>query len=187
MSQRGGLPGHVSQHPLGPMLPGLYQSDDFSQRFTQALDEILAPVMSTLNCIESYFDPYLAPRDFVEWVGSWLDRDTRPAWSDERLRSFVADVVTIYRWYGTPKAISLLVQAYTGFEPEVVESGGSIWAEEADAPAPGNPVPSVTVRVQVDDPGQIDVTTLRQVVSAATPAHVRCDVEVTASGGARNG
>ena len=39
-----------SPHPMGRRLPAVYQEEDpFTMRLTEALDEVLAPIISTLD------------------------------------------------------------------------------------------------------------------------------------------
>lgn len=69
---RAAVPGLPSRHPIGEQLPALYAEDDFAQRFTAGLDTVLAPVFATLDSLPSYFDPRLAPADFLSWLASWV-------------------------------------------------------------------------------------------------------------------
>ena len=62
---RGTVPGLASPHPLGETLPALYADDSFAQRLCQGLDEVLAPLLSTLDCLPAYLDPATAPADLA--------------------------------------------------------------------------------------------------------------------------
>ena len=42
---RGLVDGLASPHPIGALLPALYQEDEFAQRFTSGLDDVLAPAI----------------------------------------------------------------------------------------------------------------------------------------------
>ena len=53
---RTAVPGLVTPHPIGRPLPALYLDDDFTQRLTAGLDEVLAPVLLTLDCLDAYLD-----------------------------------------------------------------------------------------------------------------------------------
>ncbi|MGW2847530.1 hypothetical protein ACWC5G_21895, partial [Streptomyces sp. NPDC001274] len=65
---RAAVPGLPSRYPIGGLLPALYADDDLAQRFTAGLDTVLAPVLSTLDNLPAYFDPALAPADFLPWL-----------------------------------------------------------------------------------------------------------------------
>ena len=71
---RGRSPALPSPHPLGPdaagALPGRARS---SRRFCDALDEVLAPVVSTLDNLPAYLDVATAPDDLLA-LARGLDR-----------------------------------------------------------------------------------------------------------------
>ena len=46
--------------------------DPVVQLLLGALDEVLAPIISVLDCFDAYLDPRLAPLDFVDYMSSWL-------------------------------------------------------------------------------------------------------------------
>ncbi|MGH2968337.1 MAG: phage tail protein, partial [Solirubrobacteraceae bacterium] len=169
---RGLMPGLAVAHPLGLALPGLYQDDSLTQRLTTALDEVLAPVVSTLDALGVYLDPALAPVDFVAWLASWVGVVATDAGSPERQRALVAQAVELHRWRGTVRGLAHLVQLYTGVEPEIVESGGVHWSLVPEAPPPGSDEPMLVVRLRVADPGTIDVRRLDALVATAKPAHI---------------
>ena len=50
-----------STRPIVSFLPAMLQADDFCVRFTEGLDPVLAPVLSTIDNIDSYVDPWLTP------------------------------------------------------------------------------------------------------------------------------
>ena len=54
---RGLVPDLISPHPLGSTLPVVFREDDFTQRFCAGLDDVLAPVIATLDSLPAYFDP----------------------------------------------------------------------------------------------------------------------------------
>ena len=54
---RAGLHGLPVAHPIGEQLPAVYADDDFTQRMTSALDDVLAPVFATLWIRLGHRDP----------------------------------------------------------------------------------------------------------------------------------
>lgn len=190
---RGTVPGLVSPHPIGRELPAVYQEDDFAQRFTAGLDEVLAPVLLTLDCLDAYFDLDLAPPDFLDWLAGWVatptDADTGPqadtdtgaqagpaADADsgaQARREVIRHAVAVHRWRGTIRGVELALRVATGARVEVTDSGGvTCSATPTDGPPPDD-VPAVRVRVT----GAADEALVRQVVASAVPAHVRLTLE----------
>ena len=66
------VPGLATPHPLGTFLPALYQEDRFAQALTSGLDEVLSPLIASLDNLAAYHDPDVAPDDFLAWLGSWV-------------------------------------------------------------------------------------------------------------------
>ena len=175
---RGLIPGAVSRHPLEQGLPGLLQQDSFALRFTAAFDECLAPVFYALDNLHAYLDPGLAPEDFVDWLSGWVGLALDENVPLERRRGLVARAVDLYRWRGTIRGIAEQVETLTGTAPEVVDNGGVAWSTTPHADLPGRPEPSLTVRLRVPRPDDVDVRSVEAVVEAARPAHVPATVEV---------
>jgi phage tail-like protein len=180
-------------HPLGVALPAVYQEDDFTQRFTSALDAVLASVISTMDNLEAYLDPKETPADFLEWLAGWVGVVLDENWPLERQRTFVAEAVELYRWRGTVKGLSALVALYAGVEPEIVDTGGVEWSATPYGRIPGEPEPRFTIRLRVPDRSAVDVDRLDAIVRAAKPAHVLHQIELvgpgreTAKQGPKNG
>ena len=95
---RGTVPGLTSPHPLGESLPALYADDSLAQRLCQGLDEVLAPVLATLDCLTAYLDPATAPVDLVEWLAGWVGVAVAPEMPDRRRRLLVAAAAQLYVW-----------------------------------------------------------------------------------------
>jgi phage tail-like protein len=175
---RGLIPGLVSPHPLGPTLPAIYHDDDFAQRFLGALDDVLAPIFSTLDNFPTYLDPWLTPDDFLDWLATWVGIALDDTWDEARRREIVARAVELYRMRGTAAGLAAQVEIQTGGQVEIIENGGTAWSVDAGGELPGSPEPLVVVRVVVDDPKSVDAGRVDQLVAAAKPAHVPHRVEV---------
>lgn len=170
---RGAVEGLEAPHPLGWVLPGLYHEDDFMQRFTSSLDDMLAPVLLTLDTIDAYFDPLLAPADFVAWLGGWVGFEIDENWPTEVSRRLVAAAVELLGWRGTLHGLQHMIQIYAGADSEVHDSGGATWSAAPGGQLPGSPRGQVTVRV----PSRIDRARVERVVAASAPAEVQIRVE----------
>jgi phage tail-like protein len=179
---RGTVEELATPHPLGHLLPALYHDNDIAQRFTAALDIVLAPVLATLDSSHAYVDPLLAPLDFVEWLAEWVGVELDASWPEARQRALVARAADLFAWRGTVRGVSEAVAIYTGVVPEVVESGATAWT---GAPPPSGELPGfaagemvVRVRVAPGDAEMIDPVRLDRLVAAAKPAHIAHRVEV---------
>ena len=178
---RGLVPGLDTRHPLGRLLPALFQEDRLMQRFLTAFDDALAPILCTLDNLDAYLDPQVAPADYVEWLSWWVGVGLDEDWSTEQQRRLVARAAELYRWRGTAKGMSELVGLYAGVTPEIEESGGATWSPTPNAQVPGTWPPRVTVRLRVTDPSALNRSRLETLVASATPAGVIPTVEVLAA------
>jgi phage tail-like protein len=182
---RGTVDDLESPHPIGHELPALFQDDDVAQAFTSGLDVVLAPIYLTLDAIESYVDPWLAPMDFLTWIGEWVSAEYDEALPEQRQRALVARSAELLGWAGTRRGLEELVELLAGVRPEIEDSGGAAWsASPGEGDLPGSATPSVTVRVRVDDlpaaglAREDRLERVRQVVQRHLPAHVPATVEV---------
>jgi phage tail-like protein len=169
---RGMIAGLASPHPLGASLPALYQEDTFAQRLTAALDEVLAPIFSSLDTLHAYLDPALAPDDFLDWLAGWVGVTLDETWPIERRRQLVADAAQLYRSRGTVAGLADQITIYTGGEVLVEDNGSAAWSSTAGGKIPGTATPSLRVKVTVDDPNSVSLARLEAVVATAKPAHV---------------
>ena len=179
---RGLIENLPTPRPIGEQLPAAFQEDEFCQRMMAAFDDVLAPIFTTLDCIDSYLDPQIAPPDFVEWLASWVGVDIDETWTLERRRRLIQEAVVLYRIRGTAAGIAAHVGLYAGTTPEIEDNGGCTWSETADTAFPGSPVPRLTVRLRVDDVEAIRQTTVARIVNASRPAHVPFQVEIVVGG-----
>ncbi|MDQ1739219.1 MAG: hypothetical protein QOE53_871 [Pseudonocardiales bacterium] len=178
---RGLLPGLGSPHPVGPRLPGLYQEDDFTQRLCAGLDEVLAPVLLTLDSLSAYLDPGTTPDDMLGWLAGWVGLTLTEGQSVARQRELIVAGVGLLRWRGTARGVREAVQSLVGALPEVADSGGSEWSASPSAALPGSPGARVSVTVTVPDPGAVDAQQLEDLIAAIKPAHVAHSVEIRQS------
>lgn len=180
MSERGLLPQLDTPHPLGPALPALYQTDELAQRFMSAFDVALAPIFCTLDNLDAYFDPHLAPADFLAWLGTWVGLSLDENWTAEKQRALVAGAAGLFRWRGTARALAAHLALYLGTVPEIRETGGVAWSA-----IPGAAIPTGDLRleviVRVPDPSALDLARIHAIIVATKPAHVPHTLRVEAT------
>lgn len=165
------VPGLPSRHPLGAQLPAVYAEDDLAQRITESLDEVLAPVLAVLDCLPAYFDPGLAPADFVALLGAWVGAD-----------GDVQGAVTAHGRRGTRTGLAEQVRQVFGVIPEIEESGAATWSATPGTALPGSEQPYLVVRLRVADPDAVDTAALTAFVARGRPVHLPFRVEVVAIG-----
>ncbi|MFJ2437469.1 phage tail protein I [Streptomyces anulatus] len=176
---RAAIPGLPSRYPIGDLLPALYADDDLAQRFTAGLDTVLAPVLSTLDNLPAYFDPSLAPADFLPWLASWVGVEADPAWPVELRRAVVARAVELHRWRGTRRGLVERLRLCCGVHADVRDGGGATWSAEAGTALPPPPTGELLVRVwPVREGVAVDARRVLDVATASCPVHLTCRVEV---------
>lgn len=169
---RGIIPDLESAVPLLHQLPGVLQDDDFTQRFVGAFDDGLAPILTTLDSLSGYIDPWLAPADFLEWLAGWVSIELDDAWRDDQKRAIVADAAVTHRRRGTLQGMVDALELALNARVEVIDSGACAWSATPGDPIPGDDRPSLTVRIHAADPDQVDLARAESLVADLKPAHV---------------
>lgn len=173
--------------PMVGLLPGIYHDDEFTAAFTGGLDDVLAPVFASLDCLDAYVDPWLAPDDFLQWLAGWTGVIIDEGWPVDRSRAFIANIAELYRWRGTVRGLRAELAIYTGGDVEITDSGDTAWSRTPGAAVPGEPEPRLAVRVRVDDPSAVSERTVNEMVAVAKPAHVVHVVEIARRRAGENG
>jgi phage tail-like protein len=180
---RGHVDGLASPHELGPSLPALYFEDSFAQRLTSAFDDVMAPIHASLDNLDAYVDPWLAPDDFVEWLSEWVGAVVDQTWDSDRRRASVAYASELYRLRGTARGLAAQVELVTGGSVEIVENGATAWTLNPTEGLPGTADQHLVVRVTVPNPKALDMARLDRLVLAAKPAHIPHTIEVLTTDG----
>ena len=102
-------------------MPEIFQREDFTNRFLMLLESFWKPMTQQINQIDTYFDPHLAPPEFVSWLGSWFGLALEDDLSDDRKRNLVAEIAPIYALKGTQQALEIFLNMYTGGVVEIDE------------------------------------------------------------------
>ena len=185
-----------SPHPFAETLPGVYREawrdeelrsgkTPFGPRFLRSFDDVLSPVISTLDNFDSYLDVGLTPYDFLQWLGTWVGAEVDESWPEPDRRAFIAKAAELFRRRGTRKGLEEHVQIYTTGKVEVRETGDSSFSVEPEGPLPGTAEPVVVVLVAVDEPSKFTAAQrakLETVIRASKPAHVAHRLEVIGRG-----
>ncbi|MFD7084601.1 phage tail protein [Streptomyces sp. NPDC059918] len=179
---RGVVEGLASPYPIGGLLPAVYREDEFAMRFTAGLDDVIAPVVSTLDCLEHYLDPELAPSDFLPWLAGWLGVELGAHLDTEHRRRLLASSGELYRRRGTAGGLRDHLLLVFGGRVEVEDGTGVTVRTTAGGAAGetdrggGRERQVLTVRIAPALP--VGPTVIERFVTAAKPAHLPHVVEV---------
>src|ERR1044072_203183 len=124
-------------------LPAIYQ-DTFLGQYLSAFEKLLlgrndeTPPAAHLNGLEEtidaialYFDPNQTPREFLSWLAGWAALSLRADLDEATQRSFIAQIIQLYRRRGTKDNLIKLLTIFTGIKPTVDEDATP---SAADAP-----------------------------------------------------
>ena len=176
---RGIVPGLTSPLPLADTLPGLLRTDRFAESLCASFDEVLAPVLLSLDDFPAYLDLGTAPDDMVEWLAQWLGMTVDPNAAPTQQRLLLQAAGDLHTRRGTRPRLELAVEAELGVPVEVVETGASAWSTEPGGQLPGEPVPAVVVIARPRAGQEVDTDRLDALVTAIKPAHVQHRVQVS--------
>lgn len=87
-----------------------------------------------------FYDPHVAPLEFLDWLARWTAFSIDLDWPDAQKRALVKRAVDLYRIRGTKRGLALFLKLFTGHEPDIVENtwpfkGFRVEAEGAEAGA----------------------------------------------------
>ncbi len=175
---RGTVPGLRSPLPLADTLPGLLRTDLFAEGLCSSFDEVLAPVLLSLDGFSAYLDLATAPEDMVEWLATWVGMSIDPNADLPTQRELLQASGELHARRGTRRGLELAVQSELGVPVQVVETGVAAWSSQPGGDLPGDPVPAVVVVARPQGGQDVEVERLDALVRAIKPAHVQHRVQV---------
>lgn len=173
------VPGLRSPFPMINYTSSMLIEDPVAQKICASLDEVLAPIISSLDCYDSYLDVFLAPMDFVKYMCTWILVNPELGWDDDTVRKSLAHAIRFYEFRGTSRGIRDFLSTVFELDVTVEESGSVITSRDStDAstwtiPSP----PTATITVAARAGSVIDSGLIGLVLTTAVPAHV--DVTLT--------
>ncbi|QEC48476.1 hypothetical protein FSW04_13460 [Baekduia soli] len=156
---------------LRSRMPSIYQDDDFTMRFLEALEQSLDPIVGLLDALPAHFSPDLAPADVLELVTSWLGLELNESQPTSERREIVRNAAGLGRARGTRRGLELaLALGFPEFPFRVEEAGGVAWAVDPEALEPA-PAPSFVVYCDTPIPQERQAAVAR-LIERVKPAHV---------------
>lgn len=111
-------------------LPPIYQEDavgrDFLERFLSIFETVFSGLENEISTLFKYFDPEIAPKEFLDWLASWLNLAVEEAWPEELKRHLIAKAHALFKKKGTVAGIADFVELLTGRRPLIVEHARSV-------------------------------------------------------------
>ena len=95
-------------------LPAIYQGNEFLAQFLRIFEESSSQVEDILDHIADYFNPDLAPDDFIPWLAGWIALTLDENWTKDKQRLFLRHAAELYRWRGTRRGLKTYLHIYLG-------------------------------------------------------------------------
>ena len=175
---RGQVEGVPSPHPLADTLPGVLREDAFARSLCGGFDEVLAPVLLSLDSSSAYLDLATAPVDMLPWLAQWVGMAADHGQDPDLLRQQLRASREQHARRGTRRGIELAVRAAYGMAVTVEENGASAWSSDPGGPLPGDAEPALRVTVRAARADQVDPDALDAFVASVKPAHVPHETSV---------
>lgn len=169
---RGAVEDLQSPYRIGASLPAMYADDGLAMQLCAGLDDVLAPVLATMDCLPAYLNPWTAPPDLLRWLALWVGLPEPPRLPEAGLRRLVASAHLLHAWCGTVRGIQLAVGLVLGSDAEVADNGGTTWSLQPRPALPGSDGAWVEIRVPAQALADGDVPGLERLLRLVVPAHV---------------
>ncbi len=168
------IPGLQSPFPMINYTSSMLIDDPVAQKICASLDEVLAPIISVLDCYDAYLDAQIAPLDFVRYMCSWILVNPELGWGEDVVRNALSHAIAFYGRRGTAMGIEGFFAAVLQMQVSVEESGSVTTSRDSTDPSTWTvPVsPTVTITVHGQDGAPIDLNLANLVLTTAVPAHV---------------
>ena len=174
-------------------LPAIYQ-DTFLGQYLSAFEKLLlgrndeTPPATHLNGLEEtidaialYFDPNQTPREFLSWLAGWAALSLRADLDEATQRSFIAQIIQLYRRRGTKDNLVKLLTIFTGIEPTVDEDAKP---SAADAPDDSAYFFKVSILMASPQPDEVNRqrAIARSLIEMEKPAYTYYELEMNFAG-----
>lgn len=108
-------------------LPAIYRrSDAVGRNVVRDLcflfEHMFGGIEKLLDRGYSYYDPHLAPQEFLPWLAGWTAFVVDIDWPEAKKRALIKRAVDLYRIRGTRRALALFLKLFTGHEPTIDEN-----------------------------------------------------------------
>jgi phage tail-like protein len=99
-------------------LPPVYSEDPvaaaFLERFLSLFETVFQGLEEEIRDLFHYFDPQLAPPEFLPWLASWINLAIDENLPEDRIRRLISGAPDLFSRKGTPLALATFLEIYTG-------------------------------------------------------------------------
>jgi len=106
-------------------LPDIYHTD-FMARFLAMFESIAVPARWNIDNFDMYLHPQTAPAGFLPWLAGWFELTLDQSWRDDQRRTLLTEAHDIYARRGTKKALSRILEIYTGQTPTIDDADDAL-------------------------------------------------------------
>lgn len=180
-AKRAAVPQLATPFPLREQVPAMIMDDPFACRFLDGLDEVIAPVISVLDCFDAYLDPDIAPLDMVQYLGTWLLATLDDPWDDATMRRDVGQAHYRAQTAGTNAGLYNRLVPHLVKSVSIRDTGTTTASKVATDPADWADAPAPVVKiVLLPHAGKpVDLVHIERIVRDAIPAHVGLELSST--------
>jgi phage tail-like protein len=154
------------------------QPPPFVIRFLHALEEVLDPIVATLDSLPAHLDVDLAPEHALAGLATWLGVDDVESLPAKQRREAVRRAGDLARLRGTRAGLEL---ALSLFFPDVVmrvnDHGGVVVSERVDEAPPAAPIASFDVVCEEALPPEMQMAVAR-CIESWKPVHAHYKLRV---------
>ncbi len=164
-------PGHLKGIPEDASswlrhLPELYSTDPFIGRFLLIFEAIFSPIEWIVDSFDLYLDDKMAPTEWLQWFGEWVDIFVPDTIPDERQRAIVAEMGKLFLSRGTSDSLSRHLELVFGVKPEI--------EEPQDRPSTFN----VTLKLGKSGDNEVNRNIASRIIEAQRPAHTHYTLNI---------
>lgn len=96
-------------------------AETFISRFLGIFEGVLTPIEGNIDNFDLYLNPDTTPAEFLPWLATWFQISFDSTWDEAKRRTFLKEAHWLFAWRGTKKALSRVLEIYTGVKPDIEE------------------------------------------------------------------
>ncbi len=117
----------VADRSVVNYLPQIYQRSDLTGRsfvrdFLWIVQHLQFETDEKLENLDQYFDPHECPKEFLDYLASWVALTLEAGWPETKKRSLIKKAVELYHLRGTPRGLRVYLRIFTGVDPVIIEN-----------------------------------------------------------------